>query len=209
MDFLLFQLAFAAVMLALLVALVFAVRSTLRTRQARGGLGVARAPARTRSQLLKGAGAPEQAAEPKTARKRQIGPAAKAAALLAEPRPEMASAATDEGPAPAITAPELSDDDAISGTPQPPTFRDQVMARLEEAFDGYTSGDITLADYIARVRSEEAGVDFHLGELRRDENIGDVDLVLREERIDDALCARDAIQWCLEWAEGQSRDEPA
>jgi hypothetical protein len=215
-DFLLFQLLFAGVMLVLLIVLAFAVRSTLRQRGAGSGPRATRVSAGMKPRPFKSSPAPEPAAPVKTARKRQIGPAAARPAeesdIAPMPTPPETIVPVDDETA---IAPDPIDVPAMPAAPEmsPPaqtvTFRDTVMTELEEAFDRYTRGEIALADYVALVRVQQNEVDGHIAELRRAEVSETADPALREERIDDALCARDAIQWCLEWAEGLSHDEPA
>jgi hypothetical protein len=197
MDFLLFQLLFAAVMLALLVILALAVRSTLRTRRQRSGPRLARTSTRSKPKLFSGDEAPEPAAPVKTARRRQIGPAAK---IPGEEmgNPVFPQAAEDSGDDRNSIAPA---EPATSPPPSTATFHDLVMASLEDAFDRYNGGVITLAEYVTLVRLQQTQVDARIDALRQEAE--------SEHSVDDTLRVRDAIDWCLEWADGIAYDEPA
>jgi hypothetical protein len=224
MDFVLFQLLFAALVLALLFVVALTVRSALRNRA--GKMEGAAPSARTFSVATE---LPEPDLQ-KTERRRQIGPASavpafaagEAATAAALPDGDLIEAGAPEpGPASDPTEadqpeearesgqdPETQDPDADEDpAPMPLSpFHGEVMDRLEAAFERYSAGAITLEDYVGIIAAERQAVERRIEELSARECATGDERIALEEEIDDARCAQDAIHWCLDWAEGLPQD---
>lgn len=79
------------------------------------------------------------------------------------------------------------------------SFSAGILARLEQHFEPYHAGQISLARYGALVLAEQQAVERHMAELRT-EAAGD-------EAMADAEAAREAVDWCLEWAYERAQAE--
>ncbi|MDR2858634.1 MAG: hypothetical protein LBV50_12435 [Novosphingobium sp.] len=75
-------------------------------------------------------------------------------------------------------------------------FSAGVLARLERVFEHLRAEEITLAEYVLEVQGEQADIAAHLTALYA----RDADPAV----IDDAIAARDAVRWCLDWAADRS-----
>lgn len=161
----------AAIAVALAVVIALAVRS-LRQSQTRPG----RIIAKTRETPVRAAIPP---AEVKTERRRKVIPASQ---MEEQPSPV-------EVETPAVEAPTPAEGEEPSST----SFATAVMAKLEEAFDLYQANEIPLEAYSALVVAEQTSIERRIAELRSGGSAQDA--------LDDAEAAREAVEWCLQWAE--------
>jgi hypothetical protein len=179
MPFILFQLLFAAVAIALAVVLFLIVRRLRNDREPPALIPREPKPAsRPRLPALgRKAAEPPPAPAPPPARKRQL-------RSLSEVERDTAKA-DDPGDAP----PPAAEED----------FGQGVLARLEAAFERFEAGAVSLDGYTALVRAEQARVDRRIAALQP----GGPSALL-----DDALTARDSVRWCLAWADEQRQVDP-
>jgi hypothetical protein len=180
MPFILFQLLFAAVAIALAIVLFLIMRRLRNDREPPALILREPKPAsRPRLPALgRKAAEPPPAPAPPPARKRQL-------RSLSEV--ERDTAAQDDGPGDA--PPPAAEED----------FGQGVLARLEAAFEQLEAGAVSLDGYAALVRAEQAHVDRRIAALQP----GGPSALL-----DDALTARDSVRWCLAWADEQRQDDP-
>lgn len=210
MSYLVFQLMFAALAVALAVVAALIVREVRKRRavdrptekngEERAG---AEAPQPRKVGLGRKAASPAPAEVP--ARRRQLQsfveqerqaegmeapPIAPEAA--AQPLPEPANEtgledAPDSGP-----EPDLASESDLG--PEPDLDR-AVMGRLEAAFEALQAGEITLDAYRERIEAEEAALDRRIATLGSSAG---------EPELDAALAARESVRWCLGWADEQA-----
>lgn len=186
MPFLLFKLIFAALFIGLLVVAALIAREVWRKRRLAAPTEPAPAAAKPpRATLGRKRAEPEPAtaAGPPPVRRRQL-------------RPLSAVEANDSVPPwadaqPMAAGPQAEPEPATDGGEN---LSAQVLARLEHAFDEYQHGRITLTEYEALVRAEEAVIACRLATA---DDSG--------ESPDNALAAQAAVRWCLGWAEEQRR----
>ena len=224
MSFMVFQLLFALVALALVVIAVIVVRQLAAKRrlgeQASSepelpGAAEARAP-KLRMGLGRKAPEPEPEAEEEApVRRRQLHSFAEAERTAAEAdavvlpvlepvvEPEAEPAPAPEPVLEASFAPEAEAEpeeehsaefEAEHTTYEALDYGEAVMGRLEEAFEDLQAGDITLDAYRQRMQSERAAVEARIAALQP---AGD------SAELDAAQAAHDSVLWCLDWAEEQ------
>ena len=218
MSFMVFQLVFAVIALALVVVAGLIVRQIVRKgrnapkapREAQPKAAALRMPS-----LGRKAAKPEPEPDtPAPARRRQLHSFAEAERSAAEAEavvlpvpasePEAAEPVAYEAQPPAAserryeTAPETGQDiqlEAEGMTEQALDYSEAVLGRLEEAFEDLQDEDITLGDYRERVLAELAAVEHRIAALQLHGASADLDA---------ALVARDSVRWCLDWADDQA-----
>lgn len=177
MSFFMLQLIFAGLVVVLLVVAALIVRQ-LRNPPAASE----KAPKAARPRKLRPARAaaePEPEPEsPPPPRRRQL------RSFVENERDEQAEA---ELPPPAVEPP---------AAPPAADYAQEVLGRLEAAFDELQAGEMALDDYRGRLLSEQAAVEERLVLLHD----GDDDAELEA-----ALAARESVRWCLDWADEQER----
>lgn len=230
MSFLVFQLVFAAVALALVVVVALLARQLIARRQARE-MGLSEVPstvvAEPQPQSRFGLGRkaaepdPEPAADaPPVVRRRQLHSFAEAERVAAEAdtvalpvlepeetaEPEVEPEPITQVSVEAFAVEAAEDPEAAPLTPLDPEdmtdaaldYSEAVLGRLEEAFEGLQSGELTLAAYRQRIEGEQAAVEARIAALQP---AGD------SAELDAALAAQESVQWCLDWAEEQAGAE--
>lgn len=225
MDFLLFQVLFVVLVIALAVSGWLLLRSLRERREARsqGWTPPPRAPRHRKS-------APEPVAdtEPPRVRKRQIVPLA---TLEASPEADLEAPATDVslpegGNAPAwaettaaeetpeaepVAEPVLATQDehiapsvsSPAGAPATGLVHGETMELLEEAFVRLQREEITLDDYCDRLAAQERALGDRVAVLSAS---GDPEA---RAALDDALAAQEAVRWCRQWADDLVREAAA
>ena len=208
MSFMVFQLLFALVALALVAVLVIVVRQLARKRQSSGdasseppaprmpGLGRkaaqpepeadGAAPMRRR-QLQSFAAAERSAAEADAVVLPMLEPETEAAPEI-EPVPDVAPIAEPE-------AAFAAEPETEHGTEEALDYAEAVLGRLEEAFEDLQDDEITLNAYRERMQAERAAVEVRIAALQP---------AGASAELDAALAARDSVLWCLDWAEKQA-----
>ena len=182
MPFFVFKLIFACLFIGLLIVVALIARAVWRKRRLAAPIAPAPGPAAARPSrptLGRKRAEPEPAgpAEPPPVRRRRLQPLSDF------------EASADLTPAPDVPRPQpeaaWADREDLSV---------QVLARLEHAFEEYQHGRITLAEYEALVRAEEAAI---TDRPAAPSDGGDTP--------DDVLAAQEAVRWCLDWAAAQRR----
>ncbi|MCC6828429.1 MAG: hypothetical protein IT550_09395 [Novosphingobium sp.] len=208
MDFLLFQVLFAVLVIALAVCGWLLFRSLRERREARtqGWTPPPRAPRK------RGKAAPEPVADPDPprVRRRQIVPLAALEASGNGEDPAMGADAPDAEP---FTQPTLDPEPAPHVAPEsaetpparviapeqaPTPVHGQTMELLEDAFARLQREEITLADYCDRIAAQDRALADRIALLSADPGAG--------AALDDALAAQDAVRWCREWADELVRE---
>lgn len=226
MSFMVFQLLFAVIALALVVVAVLVVRQIARkgrsNEPAPSSLVEPKAPKLRMPGLGRKVPEPEpQSDEPAPPRRRQLHSFVEAERSAAEidtvvlpvPEPEPEAEAAPEIEArPAVEPiaeiefePEPEKAPAAELEAKPMTeealdYSEVVLARLEVAFEDLQGGEITLEAYRARMQAEQAAVEARVAALQPG---GD------SAELDAALAARESVLWCLDWAEEQASAEQA
>lgn len=80
------------------------------------------------------------------------------------------------------------------------------LARLEQAFDLYTQGRISLETYETMVRAEREAIRRERAELRSRELSGEDDAVALDQLREQIESTEVAVQWCLDWSDGLRRE---
>jgi hypothetical protein len=185
MQFIILEIVFAAIALALVVVVVLIVRQLRRDRHAK------------RDAMPREAKPTPEAIAP---RPRAFGLGRKTAETEPEPGPppvrkrqlrtlsEIERDAADEMPEQVEAEP--ADDGA--------DFGPGVLARLEAAFERYQANEIALDDYTALVLAERGAVDRRIAALNP---------AGASAELDEALKAQESVRWCLKWAEEQRTGE--
>ena len=168
----------------LLVVLLF--KLAVAVRQQRRG-AVFAAPKAPRAPAVPDA-VPETA-EPPRQRNRQIVPASVSEAALTE---EAAQPDKDQSDIPAEAADEA-----------PRGFYAGVEARLAALFESYEAGETSIAAYADAVNAEARDAEAHDSDLAAQEAAGTLTGAELDEARQEAEMAREAIAWCLDWAEAQ------
>ena len=216
MDFILFQLVFVIILIALAIAGWLFIRAW-RQRSAERAPTLERvAPAPAAEQAprrglgRKFAGSPKAEPEPPRVRRRQIGPASAVDALPedysddrvedpADLSPEASAPDTPEDFVPEAMAADVADIDegeafAEPAEPAPAgAIQTATMARLEDAFARLQRGDMTLDEYIALIDEEDQSLAARVALLESDS-------AADAATLDDAHAALDAVAWCRQWA---------
>lgn len=163
-----------AIAAALVMVVVLAFRSLRQSRATPGRAAKAKETPRSAT--------PPQT-EAKTERRRKLVPASQMEKDQVEEQPSPSEAELQ-----AVDAPAPADDQEPGAS-----FATAVMAKLEEAFELYQAQDISLEAYGGLVAAEQASVERRISELRSGGS--------SQDALDDAEAAREAVEWCLQWAE--------
>lgn len=206
MSYLVFQLMFAALAVALAVVAALIVREVRKRRavdRPSEEHAETEAPQPRKVGLGRRAASPAPAEAP--ARRRQLQsfveqerqaegmeapPIAPEAA--AQPLPEPANETGLEDTPDSGPEPDLASESDLG--PEPDLDR-AVMGRLEAAFEALQAGEITLDAYRERIEAEEAALDRRIATLGSSAG---------EPELDAALAARESVRWCLGWADEQA-----
>lgn len=189
MSFVIFQVVFAALAMALLAVIVLIAREVRARRAARrekasGDVEAAVPGPRPAGIGRKAAPAADPAsdpAEPARPRRRQLQSfVEQERGIEPEPLPH-APVLQPEAPAELPADPEPDGD-----------LGQTVLARLEQAFDALEAGTIALGTYRERVREEEAALEARIAALGPDAS---------GPELEAALAARESVRWCLNWAD--------
>lgn len=218
MSFLMFKLLFAAMALGLLVVVGLIVRQIMSKRQPSEPKATHEAALKAPKLRKPTLGKKESEPEPEEpasapARRRQLQSFAEAERNAAEaetvvlpvaiPEPET-QAETDDADVMAGSetevevAPAQPEAEPEANEPQALDYNEVVLGRLEEAFEALQEGELTLDAYHARIQAEFAAVEEHIAALEGDGDSADLET---------ALTAREAVLWCLDWAEEQASAE--
>ena len=221
MPYFAFKMLFAALALGLLVVMILIARQTWRQRQARACRPREKATREARTVKpraglgRKNPTAPiPEPAEPPPARRRQLASFATSEREAAQAQADALSLPTagndradEDGGAPMPQVepqpepelePERVAETAIEAdapmltASAPAAFEQAVLERLELAFEAFQSGEVSLDGYRARVLAEESGVERQIARHQAD---GD------EYELEGAIAAREAVRWCLDWAD--------
>lgn len=221
MNFILFQLVFVIILIALAIAAWLFIRAW-RQRSAERAPTLERvAPAPAAEQAPKRglgrkvAGNAKTEPEPPRVRRRQIGPAsavdtpaedysdnrAEDPADLSPEKsaPDVPEDFTPEEFVPEAMAAEVADIDAGEAFAEPAeaapagAIQTATMARLEDAFARLQRGDMTLDEYIALIDREDRSLATRIAELESDP-------AGHAETLGDARAALGAVDWCRQWA---------
>ncbi len=131
-----------------------------------------------------------ETAEPPRQRNRQIVPVSVSeAAVLTE---EAQQPDDDQGTLTADTAKDA-----------PRGFYAGVEARLAALFESYEAGETSIAAYADAVNAEARDAEAHDSDLAAQEAAGTLTGAELDEARQEAEMAREAIAWCLDWAEAQ------
>jgi hypothetical protein len=103
------------------------------------------------------------------------------------------------GDADAVPEPDTPDAVADADVPVIPVetetdYAQAVLDRLEDVFERFQAGDITLDAYRAEVQAEQAAIDQRIAALDHDPD---------SAAMAAALAARESARWCLDWADEQ------
>lgn len=179
-----------AALAGVLLVLLMKIFTTLRSRR-RGTQGAKSRPARTVPSPVEA-----ETVEPPRQRNRQIVPVS-----------------TSEAPLSSENSQQVEGEEAIAianaaeGTPR--GFYADVEARLAILFDSYEAGETTIDDYAIAVSAEARRAETHDADLAASEAEGTISGAALDEARQEAGMAREAIAWCLDWAESLlSREEP-
>lgn len=187
MSFFVFQLGFAALVIALIVVAVLILRQMRR----RGGPRAPKPAREARAPLVRETPSEPEPVDHAPARRRQlqaiVAQARSEAGPEPQPEPEIAPAPANDTEAEDASYPEIEPDD----------YAQAVLGRLELAFEALQTGEITLDTYRARVLAEENAVSRRVAELQGE---------YESDELDAALAARESVRWCLDWADEQ-RDQ--
>lgn len=88
-------------------------------------------------------------------------------------------------------------------------FYEETLGALEALFERFGAGDITLSQYVAQIQTHERAVAERCETLADQRGDATVDKIALEQEIDDVLCARDAVRWCLDWADALEQEQRA
>ena len=200
MDFMLFQIVFAIILIALAATGWLLWRSIRKRREERGH----QPPRSASAPRVAGLGRKREdkiMPEPEAprVRKRQIGPAS-AAETVPEHIPEAPlDDPVAEAPVPAPTPTPTPLDTVADELAPVPSIQGETMARLETAFIALQAAEMTLADYIALTEEQERILAERIAALQ---DSGPADA------LDDARAARDAVLWCRQWARDMDDGDP-
>ncbi|MEJ5978171.1 hypothetical protein WG901_16075 [Novosphingobium sp. PS1R-30] len=97
----------------------------------------------------------------------------------------------------ARSSPEAEPEDAYTSLPD---YDQAVLGRLEEAFEALQAGEITIETYRQHILAEAATVDARVAMLEAEGDSADLQA---------ALVAQESVRWCLDWANDQDETPSA
>lgn len=136
-----------------------------------------------------------ETAEPPRQRNRQIVPV----------RAMEASAPAEDQPLEEARSSEV----AVPDGDAPRGFYAALEARLAALFESYEAGETSITDYVGAVHEEARLVEAHDAELSAHEASGTIAGEELGDARQEADMAREAVAWCLDWAETQQHAQDA